>query len=309
MTRISSSFAIVTILLVVFGGVSSRSAAQRWAKPNRNPAQTAEPQTSSMTVWQARRTVITGLKTVLPSVETWHNAFGDKTGYNVAMRTPTIEVSAGRIACEADVTYWNHMAEPMACAIDLRTIGTLGVDSGRHPCCYWLTENGRRARDTNLGRPAGYSSELLGTIAWATPGEAQAFANAVNRLRSAARGEDQEVQGGSWLVFQQQAAAWRALAVKPAISEEVRRHRLLAEHAVNEKQFDTAVEEYEAGLEIDPDWPEGHFNSALLCSELGYYSEALHHMRAYLELVPDAQDAQSARDQMIIWEAELRKAR
>jgi tetratricopeptide (TPR) repeat protein len=160
-----------------------------------------------------------------------------------------------------------------------------------------------------LGRPAGYSSELLGTIAWPSPGEAQAFATAVNRLRSAARGEDQEVQAGSWLVFQQQAAAWRALAVKPAISEEVRRHRLLAEHSVNEKQFDAAVEEYEAGLEIDPTWPEGHFNSALLCAELGYYSEALHHMRAYLELVPEAQDAQSARDQMIIWEADLRKIR
>ncbi|MGP8143265.1 MAG: hypothetical protein ACLQBU_15440 [Terriglobales bacterium] len=225
------------------------------------------------------------------------------------MRTQTIEVSAGRIACEADVTYWDHMTEPMACAIDLRSVGVLGVDTGRHPCCYWLTENGRRARDTNLGRPVGYSSELLGTIAWPTPGEAQAFATAVNRLRSAARGDDQEFQGIAWGAFQQQAAAWRALAVKPPISEEVRRHRLLAEHAVNEKQFDAAVEEYEAGLEIDPTWPEGHFNSALLCAELGYYSEALRHMRAYLELVPDAQDAQSARDQMIIWEAELRKAR
>jgi len=262
-----------------------------------------------MTVWQARRAVITGLKTVLSSVETWHNAFGDKTGYNVSMRTQTIAVSAGRIDCAADVTYWGHMTEPLACAIDLRSIGTLGVDPGRHPCCYWLTENGRRSRDTTLGRPAGYSSELVGTIAWATPGEAQAFATALNRLRSAARGEDQGSQGGSWLVFQQTAAAWRALAVKPAISEDVRRHRLLAEHAVAEKNFTDAVEEYEAGLEIDPTWPEGHFNSALLCAELGYYSEATHHMQAYLELVPDAPDAQSARDQMIIWEAELRKAR
>lgn len=309
MTRVSRKLAVVAILLVAFAGAARRSAAQRWAKRKPDQVSAATPETDSMTVWQARRAVITGLKTVLPRVETWHNAFGDKTGYNVNMRIQTIEVSAERIECAADVTYWDHMAEPLACAIDLRSVGTLGVYPGRHPCCYWLTENGRRSRDTNLGRPAGYSSELLGTIAWATPGEAQAFASALNRLRSAARGEDQEPQGSSWLVFQQKAAAWRALAAKPAISEEVRRHRLLAEHAVAEKQFDAAVEEYEAGLEIDPTWPEGHFNSALLCAELGYHSEALHHMRAYLELVPDAQDAQQARDQMIIWEAELRKAR
>ena len=50
-------------------------------------------------------------------------------------------------------------------------------------------------------------------------------------------------------------------------------------------------------------------NAALLCAELGYYSEALHHMRAYLELVPDAPDAQQARDHMVIWEAKLTKTK
>ncbi len=307
MTRVSRKFAVAAILLVVLAGSASRSAAQRWAKHKPDQAQAAAPETNSMTVWQARRAVITGLKTVLSSVETWHNAFGDKTGYNVNMRTQTIEVSAGRIECAADVTYWDHMTEPLACAIDLRSVGILGVDPGRHPCCYWLTENGRRSRDTNLGRPAGYSSELLGTIAWATPGEAQAFASAVNRLRSAARGEDQGFLEADWREFQQKAAAWRALAVKPAISEDVRKRRLLAENAVAEKRFGEAVEQYEAGLEIDPTWPEGHFNSALLSAELGYYSEATYHMRAYLELVPQAPDAQSARDQIVIWQDKVKQ--
>jgi hypothetical protein len=32
-------------------------------------------------------------------------------------------------------------------------------------------------------------------------------------------------------------------------------------------------------------------------------------MRAYVELVPEAPDASQARDQMVIWEAELAKAR
>lgn len=47
--------------------------------------------------------------------------------------------------------------------------------------------------------------------------------------------------------------------------------------------------------------------TALLYAELKYYSEAIHHMRAYLELVPDASDAQQARDQIILWQAELKK--
>jgi tetratricopeptide (TPR) repeat protein len=128
------------------------------------------------------------------------------------------------------------------------------------------------------------------------------------RLSASALGKDQDLLEADWHEFQPKASAWRALPVKPAISEEVRQHRLLAEHAVAEKQFDDAVEEYEAGLEINPTWPEGHFNAALLCAELRYYSEAIHHMRAYLELAPDAPDAQQARDQMIIWEAESKKA-
>ena len=86
----------------------------------------------------------------------------------------------------------------------------------------------------------------------------------------------------------------------------VRKYRLLAENAVKENRFDSAVEEYEAGLEINPTWPEGHFNAALLYAELGYYPEAMHHMRAYLELTPEAPDAQQARDQVVIWEAKLR---
>jgi hypothetical protein len=33
----------------------------------------------------------------------------------------------------------------------------------------------------------------------------------------------------------------------------------------------------------------------------------MHHMRAYLELTPEAPDAQQARDQLVIWEAKLRQ--
>ncbi len=81
---------------------------------------------------------------------------------------------------------------------------------------------------------------------------------------------------------------------------------MLAENAVKERQFDAAVEEYEAGLEIDPVWPEGHFNAALLSAELGYFAEAIRHMRCYLELLPEAPDAASVRDQIVIWESKAK---
>jgi hypothetical protein len=255
---------------------------------------------SSITIWEARRTVTSGLRNVLTETD-WASMGG--AGDKVTMHPQSIRVTAGSIEFEVDLSTWGSGTEPnprtLNCKFDLKNIGSFGVTSYRSQ--YWLTINGRDGRGCKIDNQ---------TLAWATAGEAQAFAAAVNRLRASSRGEDLEYYSdAAWREFQVQATAWRALSVKPVIKEDVRKHRLLAENAVKEKQFDSAVEEYEAGLQIDPVWPEGHFNAALLCAELGYYPEAIHHMRAYLELVPDAPDAQRARDQLMIWEARLTKRR
>jgi tetratricopeptide (TPR) repeat protein len=105
----------------------------------------------------------------------------------------------------------------------------------------------------------------------------------------------------TWANFQQKAAAWRALPVKPAISEEVRLERVQAENAFKEKRLADAVAHYESGLKFNPLWPEGHFNAALIYAELDEYDKAVWHMRAYVELVPDAPDARTARDQIAVW--------
>ncbi len=304
MTRVSRSFAVVAVLLVVLAGAASRSAAQRWAKHKSDQAQAVVPQTNSMTVWQARRAVIPGLKASLSTT-----AWARNRAFSLTIHPESVRVNAGSIEWSADMSYWATQSKfasyAGSCVIDLRSVGTLeAVSAGRGQ--YEVLQDGNNLAFScvDMGE---YYEKAIGLLG--TPSEAQALAGALNRLRAAARGEDREFQGDAFGEFQQKAAAWRALEVKPAISEEVRRHRLLAEHAVSEKQFDAAVEEYEAGLEIDPTWPEGHFNAALLCAELKYYSEAMDHMRAYLELAPDAPDAQAARDQTIIWEAELKKAR
>jgi tetratricopeptide (TPR) repeat protein len=123
------------------------------------------------------------------------------------------------------------------------------------------------------------------------------LAKALNRLREMA-GE----QGMALRNFSQAAAEWRALPTKPPIPEEVRAQRLLAETALKEQQAGKALSHYETGVEFYPVWPEGRFNAALIAAELKFYSEAVEQMRAYLELTPDSPDAQSARDQIVIWQ-------
>jgi tetratricopeptide (TPR) repeat protein len=101
--------------------------------------------------------------------------------------------------------------------------------------------------------------------------------------------------------FHKQAAAWRALATKPVLPDAARVRRLLAEDAIKNKKPEEALMYYEQGLEEYPTWPEGWFNAALVAGELGRYDDAADDMQNYLELVPDAKDAQTARDQMEMW--------
>lgn len=108
--------------------------------------------------------------------------------------------------------------------------------------------------------------------------------------------------------FREQAKAWRALPDKPGLSEAMQRFNTLAEDAIQNKNFEDAVDYYEQGLAVSPLWPEGQFNAALLCGELQIYSQAVLHMKRYLELKPDAPDAQAARSKMIIWEERVRQA-
>jgi hypothetical protein len=103
-------------------------------------------------------------------------------------------------------------------------------------------------------------------------------------------------------VFQQQAAAWRALAVKPELPEETRKQRTLAESYLREKDFISSIEHYKLGVRADLTWPEGWFNLALLYGETGEFASAAASMKNYLELMPDSPDAAAARDKIVIWE-------
>jgi len=131
---------------------------------------------------------------------------------------------------------------------------------------------------------------------------AESFAAAFNTLHAYARDTNAPLR-----TFTQRATAWRALATKPPIPEEVRVQRLMAEDAFKANKPDEALHYYETGVLLYPTWPEGNFNAALIAGDLGYYDAAMEHMQAYLELVPEAADAQAARDKILIWQTKAKE--
>jgi hypothetical protein len=107
--------------------------------------------------------------------------------------------------------------------------------------------------------------------------------------------------------FQEKSRAWRALAVKPALPGDVQRFRVAAEDAFKNKKFQEAAEYYEQGLAVEPLWPQGQYNAALLEGELLWYGMAAFHMKRYLELVPDAANAKAALEKMYLWEVKAKE--
>jgi tetratricopeptide (TPR) repeat protein len=109
--------------------------------------------------------------------------------------------------------------------------------------------------------------------------------------------------------FANEAKRYREMPVKPALPEDVQRYRVMAEDAFKNKDFEKALEYYKKGLAIEPLWPQGQFNAAMLAGELHQYGWAAIHMRRCLELVPDAKNAAALREKMYLWEGKVKEVR
>lgn len=111
-----------------------------------------------------------------------------------------------------------------------------------------------------------------------------------------------------WDAFKAKANACRDAKDKPALSDEIRQHGMLGVDAVNAKNFDEALNEFESGLALEPVWPNGHYNAAMVYAQTGDYESAIYHMRAYLELTPaDDKDFQANRDRILLWQGKLKQ--
>jgi tetratricopeptide (TPR) repeat protein len=109
-------------------------------------------------------------------------------------------------------------------------------------------------------------------------------------------------------LFESKAAAYRALTVKPPVSEEQREYIVQANALNQKKDYAGALDLYLKAVEIDPtSYPGAYFNMALLSAQVKRFDSAISYMKQYLLLVPDAKDARSAQDKVYEWKLMLKK--
>jgi hypothetical protein len=236
----------------------------------------SQPAADSMSLWQARRAIVAG---------TEHLAGHSKIASNSFCFNPS-SFEFGASSKNGTQHY----------TVDLRTLPAVFLkcnSEGRKVIACFLANNSGKMLPPPLDLVWHDGAVFTASCPAECVSTAQSFAAAVNRLRAFTNSAN--------TTFQQQAATWRALPSKPPLPENVRSQRLLAEDALKEKRLQEALNHYETGLDLYPTWPQGYFNAALIAAELHFYAEAIEHMQAYLQLVPDAPDAQSARDQIVIW--------
>ena len=244
-------------------------------------AQALASQAKVMSIWQARRTL-----TTKPNKVKFNGWYGP------------IRFSANSF--EYDVM--NSKKVPETVKVDLVTAPVVITNCWRTQC---------RLSKSSVPKNTGLR-DYLERFDWYDFGPdtcsadcvhtAETFAAAFNVLSAFAKDTNAPLRTST-----QRAAAWRALAAKPPIPEEVRVQRLMAEDAVKGSKPGEALNYYELGIQLYPTWPEGNFNAALIAGELGSYADAIEHMQAYLELVPNAADAQAARDKILIWQVKAKQ--
>lgn len=103
--------------------------------------------------------------------------------------------------------------------------------------------------------------------------------------------------------FEPLAAQYRALAVKPQITEEQRKLIVQANALTEQKEYFKARDKYRKALEIDPTaYPPAYYNLALLDAQMNLPFSAILYMKHYLLLAPSPKDARSAQDKIYEWE-------
>lgn len=115
-------------------------------------------------------------------------------------------------------------------------------------------------------------------------------------------------RAAGWDAFKAQANAFRDAKDKPVLSDQVRQFGVLGVDSVNGRNFDEALDQFEAGLALNPLWPNGHYNAAMLYAQMMDYENAIYHVKAYLELCPpDDKELQANRDRLLLWQGKLQR--
>jgi len=101
------------------------------------------------------------------------------------------------------------------------------------------------------------------------------------------------------------ADKYRALEVKPTVSEEQRKYIVQANGFNEQRNYDKAIELYLKATEVDPiAYPGAYSNLALLSAQVDKFDAAIYYMKKYLMLEPESPDARGAQDKIYLWEAQ-----
>jgi tetratricopeptide (TPR) repeat protein len=104
-------------------------------------------------------------------------------------------------------------------------------------------------------------------------------------------------------LFAAALAKYRDRSSRPPLPEEVRKYKIQAEFALDQKKLDDAIALYTKGVVAARWWADGYFNLALILAERQQYAEAVRIMKRFIALEDGTPDARRALDMTYRWES------
>lgn len=101
----------------------------------------------------------------------------------------------------------------------------------------------------------------------------------------------------------------KKMTIFPVLPEEAKRHIVKADEWLKKGDFYMAGSEYHKAIEIAPYIPQLYYNAALILEKQHQYDTAIDRMWMYLDLIPDAPDAEASKGKIRQWEIVLRQKR
>jgi len=148
-----------------------------------------------------------------------------------------------------------------------------------------------------------YGCDLdLISVGWTSRQRAQEFVDAMDRLFLAPNGAYAQALEEQQSTFDSVAMQYRGASPKPRLPQNAQIYAAQASDAFAHQQNDEAISYFRKALDIAPWWPAGRYNLALLLANNQDYEDAIDQMKKYLQLVPNASDAQKAQQQIWVWQ-------
>lgn len=108
--------------------------------------------------------------------------------------------------------------------------------------------------------------------------------------------------------FRPVAGEYVRLAEKPVLTEEQRKYIIQANSCSDRQEYPEAIAQYEKlTTEFPTVYPDAYSNMAFLSAQINRFDMAVFYMKKYLMLLPDAEDARSAQDNIYKWELFLKQ--